>query len=264
MKIEDFDKLNSLTKYPEIKTYHKMGDKGRLQPELSLSLSPDKLYHVSEKVDGTNTRMIFIIEADHYDYFIGSREEILTARDDRIYNPALDVVSNLLDPTDAISNGLYYRNNVREGVYTFYSELYGGKLPATKQYANSKEYSFRLFDIAYLSLDTLDSMMELPRDEIARWRINGGQEFLTTDERAEFCKALRLNKVPFCENVFGREVPTDIKDTYEFLLAYKTTKAGIDREGGRAEGVVIRSDDRKEIVKLRFEDYERTLSIRRK
>lgn len=256
-----------MTKYPEIKTYHKMGDKsdkGRLQPELSIELDPDKLYHMSEKVDGTNTRMIFIVGEDTIDYFIGSREELLTAKEDRIYNPSLDVVTNLSEPASIISENLFYKNNVCEGVYTFYSELYGGKLPATKQYATSKEYSFRLFDINYLSLDEFENLLNIPREKIANWRDNGGQSFFNTDDRAEFCRVLNIEKVPFRENVYGREVPSDIKETYEFMQSYRITKAGINCEGGRAEGIVIRSDDRKEIVKLRFEDYERTLGIKRK
>lgn len=260
----DFDKLNSITKYPEIKTYHKMGEKGRLQPELSLELDPDKMYHVSEKVDGTNTRMIFYITKDECDYFIGSREEILTAKYDRIYNPTLDIVQNLSEKAEHISEHLYYRNNVCDGVYTFYSELYGGKLPATKQYSNSKEYSMRLFDISYIPLDKFAELIDFSRDVIAMWRVHGGQDFFTTDERKEFSRVLNLETVPFQGNLYGREIPSDLAETYEFLSAYKTTKAGINCEGGRAEGVVIRSDDRKEIVKLRFENYERTLGIKRK
>jgi hypothetical protein len=34
-----------------------MGEKGRLQPGLSIELDPDKLYHMSEKIDGMNTRI---------------------------------------------------------------------------------------------------------------------------------------------------------------------------------------------------------------
>jgi len=260
----DYDKLNSMTKYPEIKTYHKMGEKGRLQPELSTELDPYLMYHVSEKVDGTNTRMIFIVDDCDFDYFLGSREELLSAKGDRIYNSSQDIVSNLSEPALSLAENLFYRNNVRDGVYTFYSELYGGKLPATKQYSTSKEYAFRLFDINYLSFEEFEHLCTLPRDKIANWRDNGGQTFLNTDDRIEMCRVLNLKSVPFKENIFGREIPTDIKETYEFMQAYRTTKAGIDCEGGRAEGVVIRSDSRKEIVKLRFEDYERTLGIKRK
>jgi hypothetical protein len=120
-----------------------------------------------------------------------------------------------------------------------------------------------LFDINYISLDEFDNLFKLPRDKIANWRDNRGQSFFNTDDRAEFCRVLNIDRVPFHENIFGREIPTDIKETYEFLSAYKITKAGINCDGGRAEGVVLRSDDRKEIVKLRFEDYERTLGIKR-
>lgn len=263
----DFGKLNSMTKYPEIKTYHKMGDKGRLQPELSMELDPDKLYHVSEKVDGTNTRMIFIIEEDGFyiDWFIGSREELLTSKDDRIYNPTLDVVDNLLDPCTSIANSIFaHPKDFPDGVYTIYSELYGGKLPATKQYTASKEYAIRVFDITYMTLEKFNELSELPRDKIAIWRQNGGQYFLTTDDRILKNTVLNLDRVPFIQNIHGSEIPTDIKGTYEFMQSYRTTNAGINCEGGRAEGIVIRSDDRKEIVKLRFEDYERTLGIKRK
>lgn len=262
----DFGKLNSMTKYPEIKTYHKMKDKGRLQPEISMDLDKDKLYHVSEKVDGTNTRMIFIVEDCYIDWFIGSREELLTSQDDRIYNPTLDVVDNLLDACTSITHTIFTRpKDFPDGVYTIYSELYGGKLPATKQYSASKEYAIRVFDIAYMTMDKFYELDELPRDKIAIWRQNGGQTFVDTDERARICNLLELQRVPFCENIHGSQLPTDIKETYEFLQWYHRSKAGINNfTEGRSEGVVIRSDDRTEIVKLRFEDYEKTLGIKRK
>jgi len=257
----DYDKLNSMTKYPEIKTYHKMGDKGRLQSELSINLDPDKLYHVSEKVDGTNTRKIFIRSYD-CDYVIGSREELLYAKGDRIINPSLDIVGNSLKDCERISTGV--PKHVPKGICTVFSELYGGKLPATKQYTDSKAYAFRVFDVMYIDPIQYITLLKMQREKIANWRDNGGQSFFNTDERSEFCKSFNLEKVPFCGNIYGREIPTDIKETYEFMHEFKTTKAGINCEGGRAEGIVIRSDDRKEIVKLRFEDYERTLGIKRK
>lgn len=265
----DYNKLNSITKYPEILTYHKMGERGRLKSELSTILDPNKLYHVSEKIDGTNTRMIFIVKDECLDYFIGSREELLTAYGDRIYNPQLDIVDNLLGISQSINNEMFLRieNNSKEfsdGVYTIYSELYGGKLPATKQYTTSKEYASRVFDIAYLTLDKFNELSELPRNKIANWRQNGGQTFFTTDQRCSVCNILNLDLVPFQENIYGKELPVDIQETYDFMFAYRKSRAGIDFKDGRSEGVVIRSDDRKQIVKLRFEDYERTLGIKRK
>jgi hypothetical protein len=200
----------------------------------------------------------------YVDWFIGSREEILTAKGDRIYNTSLDVVSNLIDTAHEIEHKILCHPYFSDGVYTIYSELYGGKLPATTQYSTSKEYATRTFDISYLTLDDFNSMMDIPIDKIALWRNNDGQTFLNTNDRILINAILNLDSVPFIQNVRGREIPTDLKETYEFLQSYRTTKAGINRGGGRAEGIVIRADDRKEIVKLRFEDYERTLGVKRK
>jgi hypothetical protein len=261
----DFGKLNSMTKYPEIKTYHKMGDKGRLLPELTTELNQDQMYHVSEKVDGTNTRMVFIVDDCYIDWFIGSREEILTAKDDRISNPALDVVENIQEKCKEIATDLFMNpESFPYGIYTIYSELYGGKLPATKQYTTSKAYAIRTFDISYMTLEKYNELCDLPRDQIALWRNNGGQEFKNTDDRAELCNILDLERVPFRENIRGSELPIEIQETYNFMFAYRKSKAGINFTEGRSEGIVIRSDDRKQIVKLRFDDYERTLNIKRK
>ena len=257
----DFNKLNSMTKYPEIKTYHKMGNRGRLQPELSVTLDPDRIYHVSEKIDGTNTRKIFI-NSSYCDYVIGSREELLHAEGDRIINPSLDIVDNSL--TDCKKISIDIQNNIPKGIYTIFSELYGGKLQATKQYTDSKTYDVRVFDVMYINPIEYISLLKMPREQIANWRDNGGQSFFNTEGRSEFCIRFNLEQVPFCGNLYGRDIPTGIEETYDFLQSYRTTHAGINGHSGLAEGVVIRSDDRKEIIKSRFEDYERTLGIRRK
>lgn len=258
----NFEKLNTMTKYPEIKTYHKMGEKGRLQPELSIELDPDKTYHLSEKVDGTNTRMIFIAYKDSCDYVIGSREELFYANGDRIINHELNIVNNLLPVCDTISEIIH--QNFSSGIFTIYSELYGGKLPASKQYTSTKDYAFRVFDMMVITPIEYIDLFKKQREQIAQWRDHGGQEFFNNRDRIAFCMQLGLRTVPLHRIAFGSEIPTDLKDTYEFMQSYRTTKAGINCEGGRAEGIVIRSDYRKEIVKLRFEDYERTLGIKRK
>ena len=64
--------------------------------------------------------------------------------------------------------------------------------------------------------------------------------------------------------MLGRELPTTIADTYAWLQGQiDQTRAFIDcvdlPPAGRAEGLVLRSADRKRIVKIRFEDYQRTV-----
>src|SRR5687767_8680706 len=53
----DLGKLNSMTKYPSIPTYHTLGDKGMLQEAVQVPFAGRVLG--TEKVDGTNTRLIF-------------------------------------------------------------------------------------------------------------------------------------------------------------------------------------------------------------
>ena len=49
-----------------------------------------------------------------------------------------------------------------------------------------------------------------------------------------------------------------LKKLLEFLKFFENSKATIDSESGRAEGIVVRTKDRSLIRKIRFEDYERT------
>ena len=49
-----------------------------------------------------------------------------------------------------------------------------------------------------------------------------------------------------------------LSKTYEFLKYFENSKAIIDSELGKAEGIVVRNKDRSLIRKIRFEDYEKT------
>ena len=76
----DFDKLNSLTKYPSILTYHELGTKGGLKEGLveGKSFAGQEVY-ITEKVDGTNGRVVFATndKGEVVDYLLGSRENLL-------------------------------------------------------------------------------------------------------------------------------------------------------------------------------------------
>jgi hypothetical protein len=57
-------------------------------------------------------------------------------------------------------------------------------------------------------------------------------------------------------------LPKSLQDTVEWMreLLPGGSEARVDMSGqGRAEGVVLKSHDRKITAKLRFEDYEKTL-----
>lgn len=87
MLAEDLRAINSLTKYPSILTYHALGDRGRVSDRVQVDFGTDPVL-VTEKIDGTNARII----CRDGDYLIGSREELLHARGDRVHNPAMGIV----------------------------------------------------------------------------------------------------------------------------------------------------------------------------
>ncbi|MNJ03530.1 hypothetical protein D3C73_1638880 [compost metagenome] len=56
----DLKKINSLTKYPSILTYHQLGERGRLNDELTelKGFSDSDDVYIYEKVNGENSRII--------------------------------------------------------------------------------------------------------------------------------------------------------------------------------------------------------------
>lgn len=246
----DVQKLNSMTKYPSILTYHELGDKGMLQESLTEGKSFCGDAIITEKVDGTNGRIIVY----NGDYMIGSREDILYAKGDRVINPTLGIIETLKPLADKLVS-MWPTNYL----FVVYSEVYGGNVTsASKQYTKSKQWSFRVFDLCGINLEKIESLMLMERDKIASWRDNGGQHFDNEQNLQSFVDGYKLERVPYLTLMDGRDIPISLKDTYEFLKFFSNSKAVIDSEYGKAEGIVVRTNDRSIIRKIRFEDYERT------
>ena len=164
----DLVKLNSITKYPSILTYHAMGEKGIMKNEVQIPFDGPVL--MSEKVDGTNSRVIVLPNGL---YLIGSRDELLYAKGDLLSNNQLGIVDALkplaetIEPSDVVT--------------VYYLEVYGGNIGKNgKQYTGSKAVGTRLFDVVKTS--NFDEIMNKTIEQIASWREHGGQRFLTSDE----------------------------------------------------------------------------------
>jgi hypothetical protein len=256
----DIRKLNSATKYPSILTYHELGDKGRLTPTIQVPFPAGQTVYVTEKVDGTNGRIVILPPKSpitHFvdrRYLIGSREEFLFAQCDLIYPPDYGIVDALKPVADGLPGGA-------EKITVYFFEVYGGDLPASKQYTNSKAVSIRIFDVARVPL----AVLEKPIEQISSWREHGGQEFLTEQEINAYVRSMQdfpVSRVPQVGT--DTALPATVQGTYDWLKNYEKSQCDLGGGKGRAEGVVVRSEDRKCIAKIRFEDYERTLDIRRK
>src|SRR4051794_25742951 len=113
----DLGRLNSMTKYPSIPTYHPMGDRGVLGDE---PLRFEGRAIATEKVDGTNSRILLLPDGT---YLIGSREELLYARGDLIGNPALGIV----DAVRPVAERLVEEVRL-PAIAAFYLETYGGNI----------------------------------------------------------------------------------------------------------------------------------------
>jgi len=247
-------RINSLTKYPSIPTYHPLdSSNGRLgMPPLVLT-GP---HYATEKIDGSNARIIFVDDG----YYIGSREEILHWCDDRVWNPSQGIV----DVVKPLSEQCLGRTGEQGGVIVLFGEAYGGKISANaKQYSGTGLAGWRLFDVMVMSRDELDAARSWSSSQTAAWRDHGLQTFLSGQAMVALADELGLLFTPI---VWGSEdgtfpLPIKVADVPGWLRGIvPTTQAALDDKAGeRAEGVVLRTDDRSIICKIRGEDYARTL-----
>jgi len=241
------EKINTLTKYPSILTLHKLGEKGRLLDELTTPILDEEMY-ATEKIDGTNARIICYGS----EFLIGAREFILHHSDDLYFDNAQEIV-----------NGIYTLNvNIptTDVLTVIYGEFYGGKTSANSKQYGKETNGFRVFDIVvYNDL----SILEKDLAEISKWRetetkdgIVYGQNFLTRSEMTTlFPKFEYVPLVDFSLSDFShKEILKNLNEsipTTNVALAETALK--------KPEGLVLRNANRSKIVKVRYEDYERTL-----
>lgn len=252
----DLGTLNSLTKYPSIPTYHHMDNRGGLTDE-TVSLGLRNVIG-TEKIDGTNARIILppdgMFQRDNT-IIVGSREELLSSVDDLILNPALGIVDTL-GPVYGLVNGLRSADDIR----VLYLEVFGGKIGKGGKNYSTKQTGYRLFDVATIPSGTFG----WDRPKIAEWREGNGQSFADEHTLGTISEAFGIPLVPRLFDVPADQIPTSIEDTAEWLTGWLpgTFAALDDSAQDKAEGIVLRMDNRAVIAKARFEDYERTVRRR--
>jgi hypothetical protein len=241
----DLNALNSATKYPSIPTYHALGERGSLLEE-PVVFDGDVV--LTEKIDGTNSRIILMPGGD---WFLGSREELLTARGDRVHNPALGIVDALRDLADRI------KVEDENLITVFYLETYGGRIGGqARQYTGDGTVGFRMFDLASIPMEVVG----WDRARISAWRDAGGQSFANEDALQRAAEAGKIDLAPRLARIPARDIPVTLADTRAWLSeTLPGSLVGLDAGAlGRPEGIVLRTTDRAVIAKARFQDYERT------
>jgi len=176
----DLRKLNSMTKYPSIPTYHTLGERGALTED-AIAFTGRVIGR--EKIDGTNARMVFVGDGR---YLLGSREEFLYARGDLIGNPALGIVDALRETADAFTAA----SPADGALLVCYGEIYGGNVTAgSKQYTGEKRVGFRVFDVA--TIPNVTELLKFAPERIAAWREDGGQTFHAEEDLRAFSRLRR-------------------------------------------------------------------------
>ena len=247
----DLRKLNSMTKYPSIPTYHKLGQKGRLTEELNCDFSGETVI-ATEKIDGENSRLILL--PDNM-YVIGSREELLYGRGDLIESG--EIVKTLKPIGDRM------QGVPDDHIMVLFFETFGGKTTAgAKQYTSDRSLSCRLFDA--VKITNYRELFEMPLEKTSSWRQHGGQEFAPEHWLTDYAPSEGLQLAPRITLLDGA-IPTDIEQTLKCLQSVipQTHVALDDNAKGNPEGLVARTPDRSQIAKLRFEDYNRTLRAKK-
>jgi hypothetical protein len=253
-------KLNSATKYPSIPTFHTMDSKNGMLSEPTIDFGNQPV-QISEKIDGTNARINVL--PGHWSWVIGSRENLLTCSENWIHNPELGIAAQLADVAAELYQYQYSQGIDKVRVYFF--EVYGGRVGSNwKQYNKSGElFGHRLFDVIEFDDELFTKTMSHSREEISGWRERGNQPFVAWDEFLAISQEANLVRVPVIERRFASEdLPSTLSGTLRLLneLIPDGTAAKLEYEAlGRAEGVVLKSHDRKVTAKLRFQDYENTL-----
>ncbi len=252
-----WDKINSFTKYPSILTYHHLGIKGGLKDELIDGGFPDsQTLEITEKVDGTNGRLVFF----NGDYLIGQRERFEYARGDRVIN------SEVVDP---IKQALRSYIDYGDDMFTvIYGEVYGHRIQdGSKIYCadNNNQRKCRVFDVWQMAIDDVDKYLsDASNQQITFDREHNIQPWFSTEKLDEFCKEYDIDRTPIWMTIYSNDMPRGavetkswIEDNFKESHAIIGNGTGSNQKFARAEGIVVRTQDRSVIRKLRFEDYHK-------
>ena len=264
------DKINSLTEYPSILTYHKLGDKGSLLNELyeENRFKKDDILEITEKIDGTNMRLILTND----DYLVATRSKIIHAKNDRIItDPNVNVV---VDSCDYLIK-TFANDTTSDCVLIVFGEAYGYNIcEGSNVYCsidNITSRKFRVFDVRCIPCIEFEKLLEKDIQDISRWKSYSNEYWYDYNVLDAFCEQFQLERTPVLTRINEKDLPTGFDATYKWMKQFSNSQAVIgipddevdySPKFGKSEGVVIRNLDRSVVSKLRFEDCERTIRKR--
>ncbi|MBO3272349.1 RNA ligase family protein [Hymenobacter defluvii] len=271
--------LNTLTKYPSILTLHALGERGRLTTDFTTPGLFTQTLTATEKIDGTNARLLVFADGS---YVVGSRENLLTVSGDLLFDPAVGIVDGLrrlVFPQFADEQGhlpsLVYQTAAGQPapLTVLFGEFYGGKVTgSSKYYGPPTQVGFRVFDVvAFSDADALATQLQADIRDLSTWRetetptgLRYGQPFLSETALTAYLAQVGLPAVPQLPAFTAEATHEQVLEWLRQHIPHTQAALSGQATPGRAEGAILRTADRSAIVKVRFEDYERTLNQRGK
>lgn len=252
----ELERLNTATKYNSIETYHPLGNRGIPEGEPRYVFGAHGQHRLfTEKIDGTNFRAIALPDGSKV---IGNRNGLLTAIGDVIHNPAERIVETVREWVEKLpmpGDGM---------ARIYFGEVYGGSIGQNaKQYTTAKTMTgFKIFDVADVKwIWHVVHNWELA--DISEARESGALQHFLPEAAFHFAlhdAGLGIDDMPR-RLMVPDTLPTDPAEVYAWLeKVLPTSYAVLDPSGqGKAEGIVARTNDRSQILKIRFEDYGRLM-----
>lgn len=246
----DLDRLNKITKYPSIPMYHAFDiEKGILLDEPVLF---EGTVVVTEQINGVHARVLLCPDGT---YLIGSRDEFLFGKGDLVGNPAHGIVDALWEWTESL-DFLHLLSNP----LMIYLEVFEYDDPGVQ------DVDFRIIDIAEFSTDRIYEMLDWPTTLLSSHyiTISGKRIFWHKwDHEEQLVGRVVGGKLaplaPRILRIDGSKLPRTVDDM-TLWLADQLPKSNVG--SGAAQGVVLRTLDRKTIAKATIDDYRRTIKHR--
>lgn len=263
----DLRKINSMTKYPSIPTYHDLDPKNGMLLDTHIEFPTDESIHLFEKIDGVNTRIIVFpkpswMKVLPHPFIVGSREDLLWYSGDLIPNSAHGIVAAVRETAEQVAK------QDHDCLVVYYLETFGGsKLTrGSKNYTKTGKFSFRLFDVMAIPVEEVEEMLGWDITKFSGWRERGGQKFFDLYGLELQAKRVGLDIAPLAVEIKVEELDSlTLPEDHEGMLAFLNqllpeTHVALDEEAHKkAEGFVARTYEREIIAKIKFRDYESTL-----
>ena len=233
-------KLDLLSRYPRIPSYHKKTAKGLLTEVVSVELLETEKYYVTELISGSHVRVII----SGNDYIIGDRISLLYAKGDRLgYSNRL-----ITNPVMESLRGLHLNS---ESIFVLNFIVYGAPgLEGSERYSEDGSIGFRLHDVEEMRL----SNFEFPLDELMALSWDDRDGFLGVTDLKKFAKDNKFVLVPALRTLGGKAFPIDRISGLKFLQKFPMTKVGLNTKGS-PKGIVVRSEERDSAFKMIVDDY---------